>query len=137
MPMLGVFVDLDVRVVRAQVTRSAGMRTAGLGDGKLVTAVTRVAVSGGAVGVDIAHAVVGPGVGSGAVVFIQLDLGAMALHAPRLVGRSAELRVALAFMNLGQGVKIVLGDDLVVGAKMPAGVELGFGLGVTPAAGIR
>ena len=100
--VLGVVEDLYIRVIRAQVTGGAGVRVSSLGNGELVTAVTGGATAGTTIWIDIAHAVVGPGFGGWAIVLVQLDLGAMALHTARFVRGAAVLWMLLPFMHVDQ-----------------------------------
>ena len=96
--MFAVFVDLDVWMVRTEVAGGAGVGAAGFSDAEFVAGVAGGAVAGAAVGVDAAHAHVGPGVREGAVVLAQLDLGAVALHTTCFISGVAEFRVALPFV---------------------------------------
>ena len=99
-----------------------------------MAAVAGGAAAGAAVRIDVAHTIIGPGFRGGSVFIVQLDFGAVTLHASGLAGRAGKLRMAATLMHLLQGVQAVLGDDLAVGTVMPAGVELGFGINVATTA---
>ena len=72
--VLGLVVDLDLRMVRPHVALAAGVGGAGLGGGELVAAVAGGAGAFAAVGIDAADAGVGPGGGVGLAVGQDLDL---------------------------------------------------------------
>ena len=107
------------------------MRVARLGDREFVAAVTGRTAAGTTIGINIAHAVVGPGLRCRAIVLIQQNFRAVTLHTTRFAGCTRQLWMVLAFMYNLQCMQVVLGNNLVVGTKVPRGIELLFGIDMT------
>ena len=126
--VLGLGVDFDLRVVRAQVALAAGLGLAGLGHGEAVSGVAGRAAAQGAVHIHATHTHVGPGGGVELAVLVLLEDGAVAVVAaggalPVAVHALVEPGVELPHDLDGVGVlalRILL--DLV---GMAAGAVLG------------
>ena len=100
--MLGLVVDLDLRVIRSDMAFAAGIGRAGLGLGKAVTAMAGGTGAGGTVGIDTANPRVRPGARRRPAVFADFDLGTMALLAAGIDCRGTTNHLAEQVVERGQ-----------------------------------
>jgi hypothetical protein len=125
MTVLGVFEDLEIRVVRPNVAASAGFWFASFGNIKAVTAVADGTIAHVSIRIHISDTSAGICFRYWAAVFANNDIDTMTLHTTSFVGSVAKLRMVSAFMGLNQRSQPFLGNALKVCPEVTAVVELG------------